>query len=203
MCNLLRKYYCSVTQSCPTLCDPMDCSMPGFPVLYHLPEFALTHVHWVVDAIQPSWPLLSPFPPAFSLFQHHGFFQWVGSSHEMAKYWSFSFSISPSIEYSGLISFRNDWFDLLAVQGTLKSLLQHHISKARCFWANSKRCWRTGKPGTLQSMGLQRGGHHWATTISSPKNKGVIQVWNLCPQSAPGNWSYTFCGTKDTASWTI
>ena len=130
MCNLLRKYYCSITQSCPTLCDPMDCSMPGFPVLYHLPEFAQTHVHWVVDAIQPSWPLLSPSPPAFNLFQHQGFFQWVGSSHEMAKYWSFSFSISPSNEYSGLISFRNDWFDLLAVQGILKSLLQHHSSKA-------------------------------------------------------------------------
>ena len=119
------------------------------------------------------------------------------------RYWNFTFRISSSNEYSGLISFKIDWFDLLAVQGTLKSLLQHHISKARCFWANSKRCWRTGKPGTLQSMGLQRGGHHWATTISSPKNKGVIQVWNLCPQSAPGNWSYTFCGTKDTASWTI
>ena len=146
MCNLLRKYYCSVTQSCPTLCDPMDCSMPGFPVLYHLPEFALTHVHWVVNAIQPSWPLLSPFPPAFNLFQHHGFFQWVGSSHEMAKYWSFSFSISPSIEYSGLISFRNDWFDLLVVQGTLKSLLnttdwKHYFFCAQpSLWSSSNIC---------------------------------------------------------------
>ena len=69
-------------------------------------------------------------------------------------------------------------------------------------WANSKRCWRTGKPSVLQSLGSQRVRHDWAT-ISSPKNKGVIQVWNLCPQSAPGNWSYTFYGTKDTASWTI
>jgi len=146
MCNLLRKYYCSVTQSCPTLCDPMDCSMPGFPVLYHLPEFTQTHVHWVFDATQPSWPLLSPSPPAFNLFQHHGFFQWVGSSHEMAKYWSFSFSISPSNEYSGLISFRTDWLDLLAVQGTLKSLLnttdwKHQFFSAQpSLWSSSHIC---------------------------------------------------------------
>ena len=104
----------------------MDCSMPGFPVLHYLPEFAQTHVHWVSDAIQPSHPLLSPSPPAFSLSQHRGLFQWVGSSIRWPKYWSFSLSISPSNECSGLISFRMDWLDLLAVQGTLKSLLQHH-----------------------------------------------------------------------------
>ena len=91
-------------------------------------EFAQTHVHWVTDAIQPSHPLSSPSPPAFYLSQHQGHFQWVSYSHQMAKYWSFSFSISPSSEYSGLISLRIDWFDLLADQGILKSLLQHRNS---------------------------------------------------------------------------
>ena len=108
----------------------MDCSMPGFPILHYLPEFAQTPVHWVSDAIQPSHLLSSTSPPAFNLSQHQGLFQWVSSSHQMAKYWSFSFSISPSNEYSGLISFRIYWFDLLAIQVTLKSLLQHHSSKA-------------------------------------------------------------------------
>ena len=110
----------------------MDCSMPGFPVHHQLPEFTQTHVHWVGDAIQPSHPLSSP-SPAFNLSQHQGLFQWVRSSHQVAKYWSFSFSINPSNEYSGLISFRMDWLDLFAVKGTLKSLLQHHSSKALIF----------------------------------------------------------------------
>ena len=122
--------FSSVSQSCPTLCNPMDCSMPGFPVHHQLPELAQTQVHQVSDAIQPSHPLSSPSPPAFNLSQHQGLFQGVSSSHQVAKYWSFSFSISPSNEYSGLISFRMDWLDLLAVQGTLRSLLQHHSSKA-------------------------------------------------------------------------
>ena len=106
----------------------MDCNTPGFLVHYQLPEFTQTYVHWVGDAIQLSHPLSSPSPPAFSLSQHQGLFQWVSSS--WPKYWSFSFNISPSNEYSGLISFRMDWLDLLAVQGTLKSLLQHYSSKA-------------------------------------------------------------------------
>ena len=122
--------FSSVVQSCLTLGDPMDCSTPGFPVHHHLPEFAQTHVHWVDDTIQPSGPLSSPSPPAFSLSQYQGLLQWVSSLHQVAKYWSFSFSISPSNEYSGLISFRIDWFDLLAVQETLKGLLQHCSSKA-------------------------------------------------------------------------
>ena len=112
------------------LCNPMDCGMPICPAFHYLMEFAQIHAHWISDAIQPSHPLLSPSPLALSLAQHQGLFQWVGSSHHVAKYWSFSFSISPSNEYSGLICFRIDWFDLLAVQGTLKSLLQHHSSKA-------------------------------------------------------------------------
>ena len=89
-----------------------------------------THVHWVGDAIQLSHPLSSPSPPAFNLSQHQGLFQWVNSSLRWPKYWSFSFSIFSSNEYSGLIFFRMDWFDFLAVQGTLNSFLQHHSSKA-------------------------------------------------------------------------
>ena len=120
----------SVTQSCPAVCDPVDCSTPGLPVHHQLLEFTQTHVHWVGDAIQPSHPLLSPSPPAFHLSQHQGLFQWGSSSHQMAKVLELQLSISPFSEYSGLISFRMDWLDLLAVQGTLKSLLQHHSSKA-------------------------------------------------------------------------
>ena len=121
--------FSSVAQSCLTLCNTMDCSMPGFPVHHQLLELAQIHVHRVSDAIQPSHPLLSP-SPAFNISQHQRLFQWVGSLHQMAKHWSFSFSLNTSNEYSGLISFRIDWFDLLAVQGTLKSLLQQHSSKA-------------------------------------------------------------------------
>ena len=116
---------CSLAQSSPALCDPMDCGMPGLPVLHHLPELAQTHVHCVSDATQPSRPLSSLLLP--SMFSSIRVF-----SSELAlciswpKYWSFSFSISPSNESSGLISFRIDWFDLAAVQGTPKSLFQHH-----------------------------------------------------------------------------
>ena len=105
----------------------MDCSTPGFPVHHQLPELAQTHVHWVIDAIQPSYPLLSPSPPAFDFSQVRVF-----SNHiRWPKYLSLSFKISPSSEYPGLIFFRIDWFDLLAVQRTLKSLLQHHSSKRK------------------------------------------------------------------------
>ena len=121
---------CSVTKSCLTLWDPMDCSTSGFSVLHYLPKFAQTHVRWVSDAIQPSHPLSSPSPPAFNRSQDQGLFQWVSSSVRWPKYWSFSFSISSSKECSGLISFRMDWLDILAVQETLKSVLQHHSLKA-------------------------------------------------------------------------
>ena len=110
-----------------TLCDPMDCSMPGLPIHHQLPELTETHVHRVGDAIQPSQLLSSPSPSAFNLSQQQGLFKWVSY---LLKYWSFSFSISRSNAYSGLISFRMDWLDLLAVQGTLKCLLQYHSSKA-------------------------------------------------------------------------
>ena len=111
----------------------MNHSTPGLPVHHQLPEFTQTHVHWVGDAIQPSHPLSSPSRPALNLSQHQGLFKWVSSLHQVAKYWSFSFNISPSNEHPGLISFRMDWLDLLAVQGTLKSLLQNHSSKASIF----------------------------------------------------------------------
>ena len=109
----------------------MDCSMPGFLVLHYLPEFAQTHVHWVNDTVQPSHPL-SPFSaPAFSLFQHQGLFQWLSSSHQVVKV--LSFSISPSNEYSGLISFRNDWLDLLADQGLSRVFSSTTIWKHQFF----------------------------------------------------------------------
>ena len=107
---------CSVTPSYPTLCDLMDYSMPGFPVLHHLPELAQTHVHQVSDAIQPSRPLSSP---AFVFPNIRAFSNELALHIRWPKYWTFS--ISPSNEYSGLISFRIDWFDLLAVQGTQES----------------------------------------------------------------------------------
>ena len=107
----------------------MDCSIPGFPVCHQLPELAQTHVHRTNDAIQPSHPLSSPCPPTFSLSQHKGLFQESALCIRWPKYWIFSFNISPSNEYSGLVSLRMEWLDLLAVQGTLKSLLQHQSSK--------------------------------------------------------------------------
>ena len=112
----------------------MNCSTPGLPVHHQLLEFTQTHAHRVSDAIQPSHPLLSPsfpapIPPSIKVFSNQSTLcmRWP-------KYWSFIFSIIPSKEIPGLISFRMDWLDLLAVQGTLKSLLQHHSSKASIFW---------------------------------------------------------------------
>jgi len=122
--------FISVAQLCPTLCNPMHRSMPGLPVHHQLLEFTQAHVHRVGDAIQPSHPLsslllLPPIPPSIRVFSNEStlHMRWP-------QYWSFSFSISPSKEHPGLISFRMDWLDLLAVQGTFKSLLQHHSSKA-------------------------------------------------------------------------
>ena len=128
--NFSTVHFSTVVQSCPALCDPMDCSTPGFPVHHQLLEPIQTHVHRVSDAIH-HLILCCPLPLLPSTFPGIRFF-----SNESVlpirwpNCWSFSFSISPSNEYSGLISFRMDWFDLLAVQGTLKSLLQHHSSKA-------------------------------------------------------------------------
>ena len=128
--QVISNQFSSVAQSCPTLCDLMDWSTPGFPVHHPLPElFKLMSI----DLVMPSnhlilccpLLLLPPIPSSITVFSNEStlHLRW-------SKYWSFSFNIIPSDEYSGLISFRMDWFDLLAVQGTLKSLLQHHSSKA-------------------------------------------------------------------------
>ena len=126
--------FSSVAQSCPTLCNPMNCSTPGLPVPRQLPEFTQTQVHRVGDAFQPSHPLsslllLPPVPPSIRVFSNESTLRM-----RWPKHWSFSFSISPSKEHPGLISFRMDWLDLLAVQGTLRSLLQNHSSKASILW---------------------------------------------------------------------
>ena len=107
----------------------MNCNMPGFPAHHQFPEFTQIHVHWVGDAIQSSHPLSSPSPPAFNLSQHQGLFKWVSYSHRWPKDWSFSFSIKASNEYSGLISFRMDWLDLLVVQGTLRVFSNTTVQK--------------------------------------------------------------------------
>ena len=121
--------FSTVVQSCLTICDPMDCSMPGFPVNYQVPELAQTHVHQVSDTIQPILcdPLLLPpsIFPSIRVFSYESVLR-----IRWPEYWCFSFSISPSNEYSELIFFRINWLDLLAVQGTLEILLQHHSSKA-------------------------------------------------------------------------
>ena len=134
--------FSSVSQSCLTLCDLMNCSTPGLPVHHQLPEFTQTHIHQVSDAIHlilcRPLLLLPPIPPGIRVFSNES-----ALCMRWPKYWSFSFSISPSKEHSGLVSFRMDWLDLLAVQGTFKSLLQHHSSKAsilQCsafLWSNS------------------------------------------------------------------
>ena len=126
-----------VTQSCPTPCDPMHCSTPGLPVHHQLLEFTQTHVHWAGDPIQPSHPLSSPFPPAPKPPSIRVFSNESTLRMRWPKYWSFSFRIIPSKEIPGLISFRMDWWDLLAGQGTLKSLLQHHSSKASILWRSA------------------------------------------------------------------
>ena len=130
---------CSVTKLCPTLCDPMDCSTPSFPVLHCLLKLAQTHVHWVGDAIQPSHPLLSP--SAFNVSQHQCLFQWISSLNQVAKVLELQ---HQSFHWIFSTDFLYDWlFDLLAVQGTLKSLFQHHSSKSSFFgpqlslWPNS------------------------------------------------------------------
>ena len=127
---LITVQFSSVTQPCPTLYNPMNCSMPGLPVRHQLLESTQTHVHWVGDAIPPSHPLMSPSPPALNLSSIRVFSNESVLHIRWPKYWSFSFNISPSNEHPGLISFKMDWLDLLAVQGTLKSLLQYHSSKA-------------------------------------------------------------------------
>ena len=145
----------SVAHSCPTLCYPMDCSMPGLPVNHQLPKFTQTHVHRVGDAIQPSSLLLLP-----SIFLSIRVF-----SNESVlcirwpRYWRFSFSISTSNEYSGLISFRMDWLDPLTVQQTLKSLFQHPVQKhqilSQILGSQKKKRWRIFYLTSTLSMKLE------------------------------------------------
>ena len=129
--------FSSVAHSCLTLCDPMDCSMPSLPVHHQLPEFTQTHV---IESVMPSNHLILCCPLLLlpSIFPSIRVFSNETVLHiRWPKYWSFSFSISPSNEYSGLLSFRIDWLDLLAVQKTLKSLLQYHSSKASILWPSA------------------------------------------------------------------
>ena len=118
--------FSSVTQSCQTLCNPMNRSTPGLPVHHQLPEFTQTHVHRVGDAIQSSHPLSSPSSPAPKPSQHQGLFQWVSSLHQVAKVLEFQLHHQSFQRTPRTISFRMDWLDFLAVQRTLKSLLQYH-----------------------------------------------------------------------------
>ena len=118
---IVQNLCCSVSKSCLTLCNPMDCSISGFPVLNYTPEFAQTHVLWVNDNIESSHPWSLPSSPVLNLSQHHDLFHWVDSSHQVAKVLEFQLQHQSFNEHSGLISFRIDWFDLLAVQGNLKS----------------------------------------------------------------------------------
>ena len=123
--------------SCIWLCNLMDYSMPGTSVFHSLPEFVQIHIDWVSDAIRPFHPLPLASSFAFSLSQHQGLFQWVGCLHRVAKLLELQFQHQSFSEYSGFISFRIDWCDLLAIQGTLKSLLQHHSLKVSIIWCSA------------------------------------------------------------------
>ena len=144
--------FSSVIQLCPTLCNPMDHSTLGLPVHHQLLEFIQTHIHWVGDTIQPSHPLPSPSPPTFNLSQHQGLFKWVSSSRQVSKVLEFQLQYQ-SFQWTLRTDFlRMDWLDLLAVQRTLKSLLQHHSSTASILWCLvffidqlSHPCMTTGK----------------------------------------------------------
>ena len=154
--SILIFTFSSVNQLCTTVCDPMNHSRPGLPVHHQLPEFTQTHVHQVGEAIQPSHPLSSPSHPALIPISIGVFSNESTLRMRWPKYWSFSFSISPFNENPGLISFRMDWLDLLAVQGTLKSLPQQHSSKASILQCSafftvqlSHPCMTTGKTVAL------------------------------------------------------
>ena len=160
--------FSSVAQLCPTLCNPMDCSTPGFAVHHQHLELTQTHVHWVSDVIQPSPPLSSPSPLAFNLSQHQVFSKESVLRSRWPNYRNFSFSICPSNEYSELISFRMDWLDLLAVQGTLKSLLQHHSSVSQSCQTlfDPMACSTTGFPVHYQYLELAQTHVCWVSDAS-------------------------------------
>ena len=165
--------FSSVAQSCPTLCDPMNCSTPGLPVHHQLPEFTETQVHRVSDAISHlilcrPLLLLPPIPLSIRVFSNES-----ALCMRWPKYWNFSFSISPSSKHPGLISFRMDWLDLLAVQGTLKSLLQHHSSKASIPYCTENITQNVGKNGPGNRGHIEEKG-----TVSSKRKS---QVYNKQP----------------------
>ena len=186
----------------------MDCSMPGFLVHYQLLEPTQTHVHWVGDASQPSYSPLSPAPPAFNLSQHQGLFRWVSFSHQVAKVLELQLQHQSFQWIFRTNFFRIDWFHLLAVQGTLKSLLQHHSSKASIrlhsafFIAqlshplekakaphSSTLAWKipwTEEPGRWQSMGSLRVGHDWTTSLSLFTFMHWRRKWQPTPVFLPG-----------------
>ena len=165
---------CSVAKSCLTLWGPMDCSTPSFAVLHYLLEFAQTHVHWVDDAIQPSHPLLRFSHPVLNLSQHQGLFQWVSSPHQVAKVLEFQLQHQSFQWYSGPISFSNDWFHLLAVQGTLKSLLQHHSSKASILQLSAFFIVQLSHPYTTTGKTI-------AVTIGTLSAKWCLCFLTYCP----------------------
>ena len=175
------------TQSCPTLCDPMNCSTPDLPVHHQHPESTQTHVHRVSDAIQPSHPLSSPSPPALNLSQNQGLFKWVSSLHQVAKVLEFPLQYQSYQWHPGLISFRMDWLDLLAVQGTLKSLFQHHSSKASILqrsaffivqlshpYMTTGKTMRANLDNSAVPMGLEKVSFH-----SNPKDRQCQRMLKL------------------------
>ena len=175
----------------------MDCSTPGLPAHHQLPEFTQSHVHWVSDAIQPSHPLSSLSLSAFNLCSIRVFSNESVLHIRRPKYWSFSFSISPSNEHPGLISFRMDWLDLLAVQGTLKSRLQHHSSKASILWHSAFFTVQLSHPYMTTGKTIALTGRTWVGKVMSlllnmlsrlvithlPKSKRLLISW-LQSQSA-------------------
>ena len=168
-------HFSSVAQLCPTLCDPMDCGMLGLFVLHHLLELAQTYVHWVSDAIQPSHPLPSPFLLP-SIFPSIRVFSTESTCHiRWRKYWSFCFSESPYNDYSGLISFRTDWLDLLAVQGTLKGLLQHNNLKASVLQCSAFFMVQLSNPYMTTGKAI-------ALTIQTFVSKLMSLLFNMLPK---------------------
>ena len=177
----------------PTLCNTMDFSPPGLPVHHQLPEFTQTHVHRVGDATQPSHPLSSP-SHAPNPSQHQSIFQWVNSLHEVAKV--FSFNLSPSNEYPELISLRMDWLDLLAVQGTLKNLFQHHSSKASILWRSALFIVQLSHPYMITAKTIALSIWNFVSRVMSLLfNMLSMVVIAFLPQSKPLNFmaAVTIC----------
>ena len=163
------------SRSVVSLCNPMNHSTPGLPVHHQLPEFTQTQVHRVSDAIQPSHPLSSPSPPALNLSQRQGLFKWVISWHQVAKVLEFQLQHQSFQWTPRTVSFRMDWLDLLAVQGTLKSLLQHHSSKASILWHSAffieKMLTSIPPKITVQASGT---GNGFRMTLSSLAHIGIL-----------------------------